>query len=101
MVCLSVIRCKGTLCTDSESLEEVRLRKRVKFGSKINDIKRAPAVVLFSACDVLCTVSYLVERCFKLLSAAYRCYVCRTWLKGPQYSVCALDTANGVGCELG
>jgi len=58
-------------------------------------------VVLFSACDVLCAVSYLVEWCFKALSAAYRCYVCRTLLKGPQHSVCALDIANGVGCELG
>jgi hypothetical protein len=67
----------------------------------MNDIKRTPAIVLFSACDVLCAVSCLVERCFKLLSAAYRCYVCRTSLKGPQYSVCALETANGVGCELG
>jgi len=67
----------------------------------MNDIKRTPAVVLFCACDVLLAVSYLVERCSKLLSAAYRCYLCRTSLKGHQYSVCALDTANGVGCELG
>jgi len=64
-------------------------------------IKRTLAVVLSSACDVLGTVSYLVERCFIVLSAAYRWYVCRTSLKGPRCSVWALDTANGAGCELG